>query len=161
MTTKMPWDHQITMRLLAGELTHEQGDRAFKNPKAFRLSRTMATGKDIGASGYKYWGRVKTPRMDICYCWSTRRNEAGYFLGWREVYENNVMVRRDEWMARKNKTRLKEFMLRRMAKAMENGKTSPKLAETIKYWMDLLEKNGTLSKRRAVNNGGDQDDDED
>lgn len=150
MTTQTPWHHLITMRMLKGELNHEQGERAFRDPKAFKLSRTMATGKDISLSRYKWWGRVKTARMDICYCWSTKRNEAGYFIGWREVYENGKMVRRDQWMARKNKTRLMEFMLRRTADAMDRGKTTKNRTEAVAHYMNILETTGTLSKRKGT-----------
>lgn len=131
-------ENDITKRLLAGDLTFEQGQRAMKDPEAFKLSLKMAKG--VGEMRYRFWGRVRTQRLYVAYCWSTKRNEAGYFLGWREHYnEKAEMVSRDQWTGRKNKTRLREMQLRRTLNLIEaGGRVSKRTKEATSFWAAKL-----------------------
>lgn len=135
------FENDITMRMLAGELTYDQGQRAMRDPAAFKLSRRMEKGAASGEDmSYRFWGVIRTPRQRVAYCWSTRRNEAGYFLGWRNVYDKNGRkVGQDQWTARKVKKRLKEMQLRRSVALLEKGgKTSERWEESIRYWAKKL-----------------------
>lgn len=130
-------EHDITMKMLAGELTYEQGQRALRDPSAFKLSKRMEEGAESGENmRYKFWGVIVTPRQRVAYCWSLRRNEAGYFLGWRNVYDKNGRkIGQDQWTARKVKKRLKEIQLRRSLALLDSGcTTSARWEESIRYW---------------------------
>lgn len=129
-------ENDITMRMLAGEITYEQGQRALRDPASFRVTQRMADGQRLEDARYRYWGKVKTPRMRVGFCWSTQRNEAGYFLGWRELYSpTGKRIGRDQFTARKTKVRLKEQQLRK-TKALidQGGKTSPRNKENVEFW---------------------------
>lgn len=67
----------------------------------------------INMVNYRMVGYVQTPRLLVAYCWSTQRNEAGYFLGWRQVKYKSGKIVRDQFVARKTKRRLKELQTRR------------------------------------------------
>lgn len=76
---------------------------------------------DFGTGGgihYRWAGVVKTKQMRVAYCWSTRRNKAGYFLGWRQVERNAIEghIVRDQLVARKSKKRLKVLQTKRTEK---------------------------------------------
>ena len=134
-------ENDITMRMLAGELTYEQGQRALRDPAAFKLSRRMEPGAASGEDmRYRFWGVIVTPRQRVAYCWSLRRNEAGYFLGWRNVYDKNGRkIGQDQWTARKVKKRLKEMQLRRTVALLDQGcTTSTRWEESIRHWAKSL-----------------------
>ena len=134
-------ENDITMRMLAGELTYEQGQRALRDPAAFKVSRRMAPGVASGEDmRYRFWGVIVTPRQRVAYCWSVHRNEAGYFLGWRNVYDKHGRkIGQDQWTARKVKKRLKEMQLRRTVALLDDGcTTSKRWEESIRYWSKKL-----------------------
>lgn len=101
-------------------------------PEAFKLSRTITgrAGKrpavvDISFSPterrpanrwVKYrWaeGYIETDKMEVAYCWTTRRNVAGYFLGWRQIKRKSGRIERDQFVSRKSKKRLAALQTRR------------------------------------------------
>lgn len=139
MTMPSKLEHDITMKMLAGEITYEQGQRALQDPSAFKLSKRMDDGTECGER-YKFWGVIVTPRQRVAYCWTLRRNEAGYFLGWRNVYDKNGRkIGQDQWTARKVKKRLKEMQLRRTLALLDNGcTTSTRWEGSIRYWAKTL-----------------------
>lgn len=61
-----------------------------------------------GGIRYRWTGYIETPQMKVAYCWSTKRNKAGYFLGWRQIERKARPghVVRDQLIARKSKKRL-------------------------------------------------------
>ncbi len=129
-------ENEITKRVLAGEITYAQAQRALKDPAAYRLSQRMANGERLEDARYRYWGKVTTARMKVGFCWSTTRNEAGYFLGWRELFSpTGKRIGRDQFTARKTKVRLKEQQLRKTKALIDAGaKTSPRNREKIEFW---------------------------
>lgn len=99
------------LRRLASELMADiqrsgieiESKRAAADPAANKLSRVMDN------TAYRYWNGGKDGRgRSIRFCWSSHRNVAGYFLGWREVISKK-QVKRDRWYARKSRTRCKEI----------------------------------------------------
>jgi hypothetical protein len=62
---------------------------------------------------WRYW-EVKGKRFPrVRYCYSTERNLAGYFLGWRETINRDGSGERDQWLANKRRASLKNAMLNR------------------------------------------------
>ena len=75
--------------------------RAQAEPKAHKLSRILHN------LNYRYLRAGKDGRgREVRFCWSTHRNVAGYFLGWREVVGKQG-GRRDRWTARRVRDRVK------------------------------------------------------
>lgn len=83
-------------------------------PRAHRLSRVFA-----GGLGYRYvFGPNDGRGRRVLFCWSLRRNVAGYFLGWREVGPSKKGVtKRDRWAARKSRRGVVALAERRQAAA--------------------------------------------
>lgn len=52
------------------------------------------------------WPRVR-------YCYSTERNLAGYFLGWRETVKKDGNGRRDQWIASKRRNTVRDKAISR------------------------------------------------
>lgn len=54
----------------------------------------------------RYWGKIKVSKnRTVSYHYSTERNLAGYFLGWRETWDTKKGEgKRDQWIASKRRT---------------------------------------------------------
>ena len=87
-------------------------DRAKKNPAKHKLTHIMADGKNP-----TYWMLEKfklETGETVHYCWMKHRNAAGYFLTFREVWDEKKGVgRRDMWRAFKVKKQAEEAAMRR------------------------------------------------
>ncbi len=102
-----------------------------KNKFGRIVERTMALEYNglIGhGGGIRFrWGSgpVETAQLKVAYCWSTKRNKAGYFIGWREVVRKSkpLEVKRDQLIARKSKKRL-EIRQRRLAEELRSKNTA-------------------------------------
>lgn len=59
-------------------------------------------------AGYRYYtGQPDAKGREVRWCYSTKRNAAGYFLAWREVWDSGKGEGfRDEFMAHKIKRNL-------------------------------------------------------
>ena len=91
------------------------------DPQAHKLTRMMADGK---SANYRYMGATNGRGQAVWFCWSTQRNAAGYFLGWRETYlkrkkKDGTYAKRDQWTARKAKKRVMELAQRRRDRLIE------------------------------------------
>jgi len=132
MTTEKQSKHtkDITMRLMKGTLTYDQAKAALDDPATFKaeekrksLVKNRADGKSWPGR-YRWWGKVRTPRLIVAYCWAVKRNKAGYFLGWRETYDaSGVRLDRDQFVARKSKKRL-SLLQKRRTDAIQSKKRS-------------------------------------
>lgn len=119
---------KITLRMLSGKMSYEAGQKAFADPEAFKaeekrksLLKNRADGGEWPGS-YRYWGKLKSARLRFAYCWGLNRNKAGYFLGWREVYDaKGNVLKRDQFVSRRVKKRLKELQQRRHNAAIAEG----------------------------------------
>jgi hypothetical protein len=109
----------IMMRLMKEQMTYDQAQRAFSNPEAFATEekrKSLLPNREDGKKWpgrYRFWGRVRTARLTVAYCWGVRRNTAGYFVGWREIYAKDGGIVRDQFVARKSKKRLSQLQKRR------------------------------------------------
>lgn len=87
----------------------ERKERAAKaDPKAHKLTTIFKN------SNYRYvYGGYNGKNQLVLYCWSSHRNVAGYFLGWRETQRRNKTGKRDQWAARKSRKTVMELAQRR------------------------------------------------
>lgn len=68
------------------------------DPSKHKLSRVMDNTR------YRFWdGGTNGRGQRVRFCYSTHRNVAGYFLGWREVV-GKTQTKRDQWTARKTRS---------------------------------------------------------
>lgn len=81
------------------------------DPAKHKLTREFPAGARLN---WRFW-QVKGKRAPrVRYCYSTERNLAGYFLGWREVWDaKRGQGRRDMWIASKRRTTVREKALQR------------------------------------------------
>lgn len=73
-----------------------------KNPSANKLTRLMGDNPANWRwykAGKDGWGR------EVRYAWATKRNMAGYFLGWREIVTKEG-IKRDQFFAKRVKKKV-------------------------------------------------------
>ncbi len=89
----------------------EREEKAAKaDPAKHKLSRILAN------SGYRFYdGGTNGRGQRVRFCYSSHRNVAGYFLGWREVIGKEA-GKRDRWTARKTRAAVSEIARRRYNK---------------------------------------------
>lgn len=81
---------------------------AKKDPLKHKMSRVLED------ASYRYYDGGKDRRgTRVLFCWSTHRNVAGFYLGWREVCFKSGKVKRDRWLSRRIRKRCKDIALRR------------------------------------------------
>jgi hypothetical protein len=103
MLRELMLDYTRTLR------EHEEA-KAKANPAKHKLSRIFENSR------YRYWDAGKNKRnQQILFCYSSHRNVAGYFLGWREVI-GKTQTKRDQWTARKSRTAVKDIARNRYNK---------------------------------------------
>jgi hypothetical protein len=99
-------------------------EQAQADPKAHKLSKVMEKG-----ANYDYYPAGKTKRgYTVSFCWTTKRNVAGYFLGWRQVSKPATKaeakrgmvstIKRDRWIARKSRKAAEVVAWTRSAKLL-------------------------------------------
>jgi hypothetical protein len=97
MTTLDPKGREIVAKIwndFQRDRMELETEEAQANPKAYRTSHIFDND-----TSYRYY-QAKKGRAR--YCYSTKRNVAGYFLIWREV-ETKKHVRRDQFDSTKTK----------------------------------------------------------
>jgi hypothetical protein len=88
-----------------------EAEAAKRDPLKNKLTRVFEPGV---STSYRYYGPVKNRKgQKVRFCYSTRRNAAGFFLGWRETWMKNGTVKRDQWISRRVKARCAEIAERR------------------------------------------------
>lgn len=91
------------------EATPEERKAIARDPDAHKLTTIMASGDGLKDIVHWWTGLLAAksrPSRAVAYCWTAKRNAAGYFLGWREVHEPGASVKRDGWTARRQKKAL-------------------------------------------------------
>lgn len=128
-------EKEIMLKTLTGELPFDVSQRAMADPAAFKVSTIMSDGRNV-YDAYLYWGKIKTQRLRIGYCWSKHKNQAGYYVAWREHYDaNGKVIRRDQWTSRKVKKKLKMLQLMRSKELLDKGATTtPRSKSSIAHW---------------------------
>lgn len=90
-----------------------EDEQAQAAPRAHKLTRVF-----VGRYGLNYsylTAGVNGKGQSVCFCWSTHRNAAGYFLGWRQTRMVKGTVKRDRWVARKQRKAVARVAERRVA----------------------------------------------
>lgn len=83
-----------------------------KSPVAHKLTRLMGDNPANWRwykAGKDGWGR------EVRYAWATKRNMAGYFLGWREIVTKDG-IKRDQFFAKRVKKKVMAKQLERAQK---------------------------------------------
>jgi hypothetical protein len=88
---------QLMRDIQAADLVRER-EQVKADPETNRTTRIFVDG----GSGYRYYSAINGRGSQVRYCYSTRRNIAGYFLIWREV-ETKRQIKRDRWDSTKTK----------------------------------------------------------
>lgn len=100
---------QKLLRDLQQDQLSDASRRAKADPKKNKMTRVMEK-----PMSYRYYSGGKNGKgQKVWFCWTCHRNVAGYYLGWRETYQKNGVVKRDMWSARKVRKRLTELAQRR------------------------------------------------
>lgn len=90
------------------ELLREKSN-AQADPLAHKKSRVF-----VGKTNYRYYSGGRNKKgQSVNFCYSTGRNVAGFFLGWRETVRKNGSVKRDMWLSRRVRKRCVEVAKRR------------------------------------------------
>lgn len=92
------------IRQLLGDLEQSRlemaADRAKRDPKSNKLTTVFPPGSPLR---WRYYSAGRDGRgRSVRFCYSTARNVAGYFLGWREV-AGKESGKRDRWTASKTR----------------------------------------------------------
>lgn len=107
--------HVIQELLLGLESDYQDAElsRIAADPQKHKLTTLMPSGSRLS---YRYYPAGKDGKgRTVRFCWSTERNAAGFYLGWREVISKSGKGKRDMWAARRIKRRLAELAQRRAA----------------------------------------------
>lgn len=57
---------RVVMDVLKGNITYSESQTALRDIKSYMLAKTMVGDK----RNYRWWGRIKTARMTLAFCWS-------------------------------------------------------------------------------------------
>jgi hypothetical protein len=112
---------RAVLRPVVGVAAEAERRRIVQDPDAHKLTTLMA---DHAGLNYVWWGLYRSPTIKgraVAYCHSTGRNVAGYFLGWRETWTADGIVKRDQWTARRVKKALSKLQERRQARLAAAG----------------------------------------
>lgn len=77
------------------------------DPVKHKLTTDFPEGARMNS---RYWGNIKVSKnVTVSYHYSTERNLAGYFLGWRETWNaKKGEGKRDQWVASKRRTAVRD-----------------------------------------------------
>lgn len=102
-----------------------ESEEAKKDPLKYKKTRVFD-----GSAGYHYWQTRDGLGRNVRFCYSTHRNAAGFFLGWRETWNKKGGGKRDKWISRRRKKRVVEIMQRRW-QAHQNRLKVPQTAAGV------------------------------
>ena len=113
METRLLRMPDIQELLRSFEQMNRERESAAAKRDPFKNKTTRVFDAGVSAA-YRYWPAGKNGKgQKVMFCWSTHRNAAGFYLGWREVYMKNGTVKRDRWLARRIKNRCAAIAKRR------------------------------------------------
>ncbi len=108
--TRMP-EIQEMLRSFEQMNREREAAAAKRNPLKLKTTRVFDAGV---STNYRYWPAPKNGKgQKVWFCWSSHKNAAGFYLGWREVHMKNGTVKRDRWLARRVKNRVAAIAKRR------------------------------------------------
>lgn len=115
MNATADMERRLLSNPVIAELLHDftisnrerEASAAKADPAKHKLTRVT------NDTSYRYWGAGQDGMgREVRFCWTTHRNVAGYFLGWREVVGKKA-TKRDKWIARKSRAAATELSRRR------------------------------------------------
>jgi hypothetical protein len=124
-------------------------EAAKADPKKHKLTKVFEN-----RTNYRYYPGGKDGRgWEVRFCWSSHRNVAGYFLGWREVIpprkaRTTLQFKRDQYVARKVKRRAEELALRRARRLAEKNEDG-QLLKRITTWEAWIEDKKAKARERV------------
>lgn len=117
MTTlqEAPKPVQDMFRRMWLEMEFDATKRRIAAAKADPLGNKLTTQFEGKPLSWHYTANLKDGRgRRVRFCWSCHRNAAGFFLGWREVW-NGKTGKRDQWVSRRARKAVAEIARRRTA----------------------------------------------
>lgn len=117
----LPREIQTMMMEMHVDMLERQRAAVLRDPVKHKLTLHFPTGSRMS---WRYCRVEKAGWPRVRYCYSTERNLAGYFLGWRETVKKDGSGKRDMWLASKRRTIVREKAIAR-ARA-HNKRVRPK-----------------------------------
>jgi len=128
---------EISDLMLEMEIDSRQRQRraVLADPTKHKLTLLFPENSRMNSRYYKV---EKAGFPHVRYCYSTERNLAGYFLGWRETIGKDGSGKRDQWVA--SKRRLTVHDKARDRAAAHNRRVKPKPVKPpeerrLTYWI--------------------------
>lgn len=113
--------HQILGPLIV-DLQRDSMKREEERAKADPLGNKYCKVFPAKQMGYRYWGGKDRRGSTVRFCYSSHRNVAGFFLGWRETWYRNGKIKRDKWISRRKRRRCAEVMKARFDRFLAGTK---------------------------------------
>lgn len=131
--------------------------RVLADPVAHKLTLYFPEGSR--GPNWRYVKVEKAGFPQVRYCYSTSRNLAGYFLGWRETINRDGSGKRDQWVASKRRETVRQKAHQRVE--AHNRRVKPKPPKPpveerrLSYWVsEHLGDGRTRGLGRVVTKGG-------
>lgn len=119
--TALPAPIQQLMLEMQVESIQRQRKAVLADPVRHKKTLHFPEGAPMN---YRYYRVDKASWPKVDYCWSTGRNLAGYFLGWRETTSRDGSGKRDMWLASKRRDVVK--VAARDRRDAHNARVQPK-----------------------------------
>lgn len=99
------------------EMEADAAKRRIERAKADPLGNKLTTQFEGQSMNWHYAATLRDGRgRRVRFCWSCHRNAAGFFLGWREVWDaKRGTGKRDQWVSRRVRKAVAEIARRRTA----------------------------------------------
>jgi hypothetical protein len=112
MELKLPPEIQRFMLEMQVTAMESRRKAVLADPVKHKLTLEFPEGARMN---WRYWGTLRPSKnVTVRYCYATERNLAGYFLGWRETFnEKTGRGKRDQWQASKRRTTVRDKALAR------------------------------------------------
>ncbi len=101
-------EKRLTLLVMREEIPYEKYASAIADQHAFKFDT-----KGLKNKGRRLTHKVKTSRRVVQWCWYMQRTANGYFIGWRETYTRDGVLKKDQYTARRVKKRLAELQMAR------------------------------------------------
>lgn len=130
-------DYEVSSRVqqilapLIMDMERESMQREEKKAKEDPLANKMSRVFPAKQMGYRFWATKDGRGSTVRFCYSSHRNVAGFFLGWRETWYKGGKVKRDKWISRRKRRRCSEVMKARFDRHVERTKSGQTAAGEI------------------------------
>lgn len=107
---RLPPEIESVMLRMQVDAHERQRAAVLANPARHKLTTHFPEGARMNS---RYCRVDKAGFPVVRYCYSTERNLAGYFLGWRETIKRDGSGKRDQWIASKRRVVVREKAISR------------------------------------------------